>query len=132
MRKLFIAMIAGGFLLLSGVVASARFDSGSSSQAPQIQTEGSGSGAQGDQTGNSQTTDKATKLATKPATKPTTKPATKPAATTGTNSQCGFEGEFEGEQNDDSAACNVQEGQAGVNEKTDANDKAEKNGNNED
>jgi hypothetical protein len=121
-------MIAGGFLLLSGVVASARIDSGSAGQAPQIRAEG-----QGNQSGNtdSQTTDKPATKPTTPGTKPATT-APKPAATTGTNGQCGFDGEFEGEQNDDTAACNVQDGQAGVNEKANANDKAETNGNNED
>ena len=123
MRKLFIAMIAGGFLLLSGVVASARFDSGSANQAPQIRADG-----QGNQTGNanSQTTDK-------PATKPVT-PATKPAVTTAANGQCGFDGEFEGEQNQDSAACNVQDGpntQSGAADKTAASDTSEKGGNTE-
>ena len=33
MRKLFIAMIAGGFLLLSGVAASAKPDSGNGQQS---------------------------------------------------------------------------------------------------
>jgi hypothetical protein len=126
MRRILIAAIAGGFLLLSGVVASARLDSGSASQAPQIRAEG-----QGNQTGNnnSQTTDK-------PATKPVT-PATKPAATApkpaATTVECGEQGDNTGDhQHEDAAACNDQNEQAGVNESKTANDTAEKAGNSED
>jgi hypothetical protein len=126
MRKLFIAMIAGGFLLLSGVVASARFDSGSASQAPQIRAEG-----QGNQSGNtdSQTTDKPATKPTTPATKPATT-APKPAATT---VECGETGDNTGDhQHEDAAACNDQNEQAGVNESKTANGTAEKGGNSED
>lgn len=125
MRKLFIAMIAGGFLLLSGVVASARFDSGSASQAPQIRAEG-----QANQSGNtnSQTTDKPTTTPTTPATKPSTT-APKPAATT---VECGEQGDNTGDhQHEDAAACNSQNEQAGVNETTTANDTADQSGNSE-
>jgi hypothetical protein len=120
MRRILIAMIAGGFLLLSGVAASAKPDSGNrqQSQNGQKQTQ-----AQSDQ--------KATPPATKPAT-PAAKPATpapKPAATT---AECGETGDNTGDhQHEDAVACNDQNEQAGVNEsKTNANDTA--GGNNED
>jgi hypothetical protein len=111
-------MIAGGFLLLSGVAASAKPDSGNGqSQNGQQQTQ-----AQSDQ--------KATQPqpAAKPATTPSTKPATKPAATT---AECGEQGDNTGDhQHEDAAACNDQNEQAGVNgSKTDANTTAEKDGN---
>ena len=122
MRRIFIAMIAGGFLLLSGVAASAKHDSGNGQQSQngQQQTQ-----AQNDQ----KTTQPAAKPATTPATKPATTPATKPAATT---AQCGETGDNTGDhQHEDAAACNDQNDQAGVNEsKTNANDTA--GGNNED
>jgi hypothetical protein len=120
MRKLFIAMIAGGFLLLSGVAASAKPDSGNGQQSQngQQQTQ-----AQNDQ----KTTPPATKPVT-PAAKPAT-PAPKPAATT---PECGETGDNTGDhQHEDAATCNDQNEQAGVNEsKTNANDTA--GGNNED
>jgi len=120
MRKLFIAMIAGGFLLLSGVAASAKPDSGNGQQSQ--------NGQQQTQTQNDQ---KATPPATKPAATPAAKPATpapKPAATT---AECGETGDNTGDhQHEDPAACNDQQGQAGVNETTNANDTA--GGNNED
>jgi len=107
-------MIAGGFLLLSGVAASAKPDSGNGQQSQngQRQTQ-----AQSDQ--------KATQPqpAAKPATTPSTKPATKPAATT---AECGEQGDNTGDhQHEDAAACNDQNEQAGVNEsKTSENDAA--------
>jgi hypothetical protein len=111
-------MIAGGFLLLSGVAASAKPDAGNGqlSKNGQQQTQ-----AQSDQ--------KATQPAAKTATTPSTKPATKPAATT---AECGEQGDNTGDhQHEDAAACNDQNEQAGVNEsKTDANDTA--GGNSED
>jgi hypothetical protein len=124
MRKLFIAMIAGGFLLLSGVAASAKPDSGNGQQSQ--------NGQQQTQTQNDQKgTAPAAKPATTPATKPATTPATKPAPTTATSSQC-EDGNFDGDhQHQDPAACNDQQGQAGANESTtNANDTA--GGNNED
>jgi hypothetical protein len=121
MRRIFIAIIAGGFLLLSGVAASAKPDSGNGQQSQngQQQTQ-----AQNDQ----KATQPPAKLATTPATKPATKPATTPAATT---AQCGETGDNTGNhQHEDAAACNDQNDQAGVNEsKTTANDTA--GGNNE-
>jgi len=121
MRKLFIAMIAGGFLLLSGVAASAKPDSGNGQQSQ--------NGQQQTQTQNDQkATTPAAKPATTPATKPATTPATKPAPTT---PQCGEQGDNTGDhQHEDAAACNDQTEQAGVNESTtNANDTA--GGNNE-
>jgi outer membrane murein-binding lipoprotein Lpp len=117
MRRIFIAMIAGGFLLLSGVAASAKPDSGNGQQSQK--------GQQQTQTQNDQ---KATQPPAKPATTPAAKPATKPAATTA----CGETGDNTGDhQHEDAAACNDQNEQAGVNEsKTNANDAA--GGNNED
>ena len=113
MRKLFIAMIAGGFLLLSGVAASAKPDSGNGQQS---------------QNGQQQTQTQNDQKATPPATKPAATPATKPAPTT---AQCGEQGDNTGDhQHEDPAACNDQQGQAGVNETTNANDTA--GGNNED
>ena len=111
-------MIAGGFLLLSGVAASAKPDSGNGQQSQ--------NGQQHTQTQNNQ---KATTPAAKPATTPAAKPATKPAATT---AQCGETGDNTGDhQHQDAAACSDQNEQAGVNEsKTNANDTA--GGNNED
>ena len=125
MRKLFIAMVAGGFLLLSGVVASAKLDAGNAGQGQDGQQ----------QTQNQQDNKPAVAPATKPATPaatPATKPATpapKPAVTTACE-----DGNFDGDhQNEDPATCNDQNEQAGVNEsKTNANATAEKGGNNED
>jgi hypothetical protein len=123
MRRIFIAMIAGSFLLLSGVAASAKPDSGNGqhTQNGQLQTQ-----AQNDQ----KATVPATKPATTPAAKPTTTPAAKPAATTA----CGEQGDNTGDhQHEDAAACNDQNEQAGVNEsKINATDTAEKDGNSED
>jgi hypothetical protein len=124
MRRLFIAMFAGGFLLLSGVAASAKPDSATTGQDQH--------GQQQTQTQNDQKS-KATEPA-KPATQPAAKPATpapKPAATT---AECGEQGDNTGDhQHEDAAACNDQNEQAGVNESTsNANDKSEKDGNNED
>jgi hypothetical protein len=118
MRRILVAMIAGSFLLLSGVAASAKPDSGNGQQSQ--------NGQQQTQTQNDQ---KATVPAAKPATAPATKPATKPAATT---AQCGEQGDNTGDhQHEDAAACNDQNEQAGVNETTtNANDTA--GGNNED
>jgi hypothetical protein len=102
MRRLFIAIIAGGFLLLSGVAASAKPDSGN---GPQSQN-----GRQQTQEQNDQK-------------------ATKPAATT---PECGEQGDNTGDnQHEDSAACNDQNEQAGVSEsKTNANDAADGNSEN--
>lgn len=117
MRKIFIAMIAGGFLLLSGVAASARPDSGNGQQ-----------GQKGQQQTQTQNRQEVTPPATKPATTPAAKPVTKPAATTA----CGEQGDNTGDhQHEDTAACNDQNEPAGVNESTtNANDTA--GGNNED
>jgi hypothetical protein len=125
MRRLFIAMIAGGFLLLSGVAASAKPDSATTGQDQ--------NGQHQTQTQNDQKT-KATEPAAKPATTPATKPAAaapKPAATT---AECGEQGDNTGDhQHEDAAACNDQNEQAGVNEsKSNANNATEKDGNNED
>ena len=124
MRKLFIAMIAGGFLLLSGVAASAKPDSANTGQDQ--------NGQQQTQTQNDQKA-KATEPA-KPATKPAapvTKPATpapKPAATTACET-----GDNTGDhQHEDAAGCIDQNEQAGANESNTANDKTETTGNNED
>jgi hypothetical protein len=117
MRRIFIAMIAGGFLLLSGVAASAKPDSGNGQQSQNGQQQ-------------TQTDQKATQPAAKPATSPATKPATKPAAAT---AECGEQGDNTGDhQHEDAAACNDQNEQAGVNESKTANDTAEKDGNSED
>jgi cell division septation protein DedD len=118
MRRIFIAMIAGGILLLSGVAASAKPDSGNGQQSQ--------NGPQQTQAKNDQ---KATVPAAKPVTTRATKPATKSAATT---AQCGEQGDNTGDhQHEDAAACNDQNEQAGVNEsKTNASDTA--GGNNED
>ena len=112
MRRILIAMIAGGFLL-RGVAASAKPDSGNGQQSQ--------NGQQQAQTQNDQ---KATQPAAKPAATPATKPATKPATTTATNG-C-EDGNFDGDhQHQDPAACNDQNDQAGVNESTtNANDGA--------
>ena len=118
-------MIAGGFLLLSGVVASARIDTGSASQAPQILAEGPGN-----QSGNadSQTTDKPAAKPTTPGTKPSTT-APKPAATT---VECGEQGDNTGDhQHEDAAACNDQNAQVGVNESKTANETADSSDNSE-
>ena len=126
MRKLFIAMIAGGFLLLSGVAASAKPDSGNGQQSQngQQQTQ-----TQNDQKATQPPAKPATTPATKPATTPATKPATKPVPTTATTGQC-EDGNFDGDhQHVDPAGCNDQQGQAGANETTGANDTA--GGNNE-
>jgi len=116
-------MIAGGFLLLSGVAASAKPDTGAADKSQ--------NGQQQNQTQNDQKS-KATEPAAKPATKPAT-PAPKPA-TTAANGQC-EDGDFTGDhQHEDPAACNDQNEneQAGVNESKNANDNSEKDGNNED
>src|ERR1700674_3501853 len=116
MRKLFIAMIAGGFLLLSGVAASAKPDSGNGQQSQ--------NGQQQTQTQNDQkATTPAAKPATTPATKPATTPATKPAPTT---APCGEAGENTAHhQQEAPPPCNDQTEQAGVNESTtNANDTA--------
>ncbi len=135
MRRIFIALIAGGLLLMSGVAASAKPDSSTREN-----------GQHGQQQNQTQS-DKKTAL--KPAVKPATT-ATKPAtaatkaatsAATSTASiqgQCGFQGEQTGEHDD--AACDDKQGQAGVNEpKNEAKDKADlpekdsnKQGNNQD
>jgi outer membrane murein-binding lipoprotein Lpp len=94
MRRIFIAVIAGGFLLLSGVAASAKPDSGNGQQRQN-----------GQQQTQSQSDQKATQPATKLATRPAAKPATKPAATTA----CGEQGDYTGDhQHEDAAACNDQ------------------------
>ena len=117
MRKLFIAMIAGGFLLLSGVAASAKPDSANTGQDQ--------NGQQQTQTQNDQKA-KATEPA-KPATKPAA-PVTKPAATTACET-----GDNTGDhQHEDAAGCIDQNEQAGANESNTANDKTETTGNNED
>jgi len=110
-------MIAGSFLLLSGVAASAKPDAGNGQQSQN-----------GQQQTQAQSDQKATQPAAKPATTPATKPATRPAATT---AECGEQGDNTGDhQHEDAAACNDQNEQAGVNEsKTDANTTAEKDGN---
>ena len=128
MRKLFIAMIAGGFLLLSGVAASAKPDSATTGQDQngQHQTQ-----TQNDQKSKAtQPAKPATTPAATPAAKPAT-PAAKPAATT---AECGEQGDNTGDhQHEDAAACNDQNEQAGVNEsKSNANNATEKDGNNED
>jgi hypothetical protein len=127
MRRLFIAMIAGGFLLLSGVAASAKPDSANTGQDQ--------NGQQQTQTQNDQKS-KATEPA-KPATTPAAKPATKPATTApkpaATTTECGEQGDNTGDhQHEDAAACNDQNEQAGATESTNANNTAEKDGNNED
>lgn len=125
MRRIFIAMIAGGLLLLSGVAASAKPDTS-------VRVEGqNGQQQQQNQTQNDQ---KATQPAAKPATKPATTPATKPATPAGPSTcsaQAGQTGEFQGEHQD--ADCNGPQDQSGANEsKTEATDQAAANGNNED
>jgi len=128
MRKLFIAMIAGGFLLLSGVAASAKPDAGAAGQdqngQQQTQTQQDNKPAVAPVTKPAAPATKPTTPATKPAT-----PAPKPAATTA----CGEDGNFDGDhQYVDPAACNDQNEQAGVNEsKTNATDTAETGGNSE-
>ncbi len=126
MRRILISLIASGLLLVSGVAASAKFDSNPSDK-----------GQIGQQQNQTQTDKKATpaakatdKAETKPATT-VTKPAvtaSKPATATpaaATQSQCGFQGEQTGEH-EDSAACNDQKDQAGANEtKAEANDTQE-------
>src|ERR1700730_5512534 len=67
MRKLFIAMIAGGFLLLSGVAASAKPDAGTAGQ-----------GQNGQQQNQTQQDNK-----------PAVEPVRKPAAPTTTKAGCG-------------------------------------------
>ena len=118
-------MIAGGFLLLSGVAASAKPDSATTGQDQ--------NGQQQTQTQNDQKS-KATqpaKPAAKPATTPAAKPATpapKPAATTACET-----GDNTGDhQHEDAAGCIDQNEQAGANESSTANDKTETTGNNED
>jgi hypothetical protein len=114
-------MIAGGFLLLSGVAATAKVDSRTTGQDQ--------NGQQQTQTQNDQKS-KATTPAAKPATTPATKPATKPAATTAGCEDGNFDGDH---QHEDPAACNDQNEQAGASEsKTNANNTAQKDGNNED
>jgi outer membrane murein-binding lipoprotein Lpp len=116
MRRILIAAIAGGFLLLSGIAASAKLDTAT---------------AEG-QDGQQQTQQDRTPAAA-PATKPATPatPATKPAAPApkpaSTTAECGEQGDNTGDhQNDDGAACNDEHEQAGANEKTNANDGANK------
>jgi hypothetical protein len=127
MRKLLIAMIAGGFLLLSGVAASAKPDTGTAGQ-----------GQNGQQLNQTQQDNKpAFAPATKPAAPTTTKPAaptpTKPTTTApkpaATNAECGQTGDNTGEHED--LNCNDQNEQAGANESTTANDTAETGGNSE-
>jgi hypothetical protein len=134
MRKIFAVMLAGGMLLAGAVAASAKFDSQPSAPALHVQTGASQNNAAGNQTGNNaqNANDKGVNN-TKPAAKPATTSATKPATTTGqdgANDQCGFNGEFNGEQQD-TGACNTQDGQSGTNEKTTANDTIESTGNQE-
>jgi hypothetical protein len=113
-------MIAGGFLLLSGVAATAKIDSRTTGQDQ--------NGQQQTQTQNDQKS-KVT-VSAKPATTPATKPATKPAATTAGCEDGNFDGDH---QHEDPAACNDQNEQAGANESTtNANNTAQKDGNNED
>ena len=123
MRRLFIAMFAGGFLLLSGVAASAKPDSATTGQDQH--------GQQQTQTQNDQKS-KATEPA-KPVTTPAAKPATpapKPAATT---AECGEQGDNTGDHQNEDVNCNDQTEQADASEsKTNANATAEKGGNTED
>ena len=128
MRRLFIAMFAGGFLLLSGVAASAKPDSATTGQDQH--------GQQQTQTQNDQKS-KATqpaKPATTPATTPAAKPATPAAKPAATTAECGETGDNTGDhQHEDAAACNDQNEQAGVNEsKANANNTAENDANSQD
>jgi hypothetical protein len=128
MRRILIAAIAGGFLLLSGVAASAKLDSGTARQGQ--------NGQQQNQTQNDKlpaVKTPAAKPAT-PATTPTTKPATKPATAavpTTCTTQADQTGEFQGEHQD--TGCNGQQDQSGANESTtEANDQSAANGNTQD
>jgi hypothetical protein len=130
MRRILIAAIAGGFLLLSGIAASAKLDAATADQGQNGQQQNQ---TQQDKKPAPAPVTKSEAPATKPAA-PATKPAApapKPAATT---TECGETGDNTGDhQNEDAAACNDQNEQAGVNEsKTNANDAAEKGGNSED
>ena len=119
MRRLFIAMIAGGFLLLSGVAATAKVDSRTTGQDQ--------NGQQQTQTQNDQKSKVTVSAKPAPATKPAT-PAPKPAATTACET-----GDNTGDhQHEDAAGCIDQNEQAGANESNTANDKTETTGNNED
>src|SRR6202022_3149992 len=116
MRRIFIALIAGGLLLVSGIAASAM------SAAEQ--------GQQQQQNDKKPATAPASKLATAPTAEPTPKPTTKtapkpaPAAPTTCNAQDEPTGDFRGEPQD--AESNGQLDQSGVNEsKTEANDKTD-------
>jgi len=121
MRRLFIAMIAGGFLLLSGVAATAKVDSRTTGQDQ--------NGQQQTQTQNDQKSKVTESAKPAPATKPAT-PAPKPAAATTACETGDHTGNW---QHEDPAACNDQNEQAGANESTtNANNTAEKDGNNQD
>jgi hypothetical protein len=128
MRRIFIAMIAGGLLLVSGVAASAKLDSATAEQ-----------GQKGQQQNQTQQDRKpavapAAKSTTQPSTKPAAKPATRlatPVGPTSCTAQAVQTGEFQGEHQE--AGCNGQQDQSGVNESaTEANDQGAANGNNED
>jgi hypothetical protein len=126
MRRIFIALIAGGLLAVSGIAASAM------SAAEQGQH-----GQQQQQNDKKPATAPASKLATAPTAEPTPKPATKtapkpaPVAPTTCIAQAEQTGEFQGEHQD--ADCNGQNDQSGVNEsKTEANDTTDATGNNQD
>jgi hypothetical protein len=127
MRRIFVAMIAGGLMLVSGVAASAKLDS----SAAQSQK-----GQQQNQTQQDRKPDvaPAAKVTVQPTTKPTAKPAAKPATVaspTTCTAQADQTGEFQGEHQD--AGCNGQQDQSGVNESaTEANDQSAANSNNED
>jgi outer membrane murein-binding lipoprotein Lpp len=134
MRRIFISLIASGLLLVSGVAASAKFDS-NASDTGQIGQHQNQTQTDKKATPAAKATDKAeTKPATPaPATKPAT-PAAKPATTTSQTAQaaCGETGDNTGDHQNDDRACKDQNEQAGVNEaKTEANDPTETPGTNQ-
>ena len=129
MRRILIAAIAGGFLLLSGIAASAKLDSATADQGQ--------NGQQQNQTQQDKKPAPVTKSEA-PATKPATPaPAAKPAAPAPkpavTATECGEQGDNTGDHQNEDVNCNDQTEQADAGEsKTNANATAEKGGNTED
>jgi hypothetical protein len=128
MRRIFIALIAGGLLLVSGVAASAKLDSASAQQGQHGQQQ-----QQADKTPAAKPAAKPAAGSTTPPTTTPAKPATKPATVaspTTCTAQAQQTGEFQGEHQD--ADCNAQDGPNAQSGAADATDTSEKTGNNED
>lgn len=136
MPKIFAVILAGGMLLAGAVAASAKLDTRAAAPAIHVQTQDNGGsnqtgnhGQTGSVKGVQSDTPAVTPATTAPKT-PTTVPKTATTGQTGANDQCGFDGEFNGEQQD-TGACNTQDGQSGAKDQGAANDTTQGNANQE-